>query len=366
AGERADASSLRAYDLDPGAVSGVLRVRDRLERMLDAADDYSRTEAQRDEALQIATLAAFCDRVGKRRAPKSPDIVLAAGGSATLAPSSVVREAEYVVIVDASEKRGTSRGVTAHLASAIEPEWLLELFPERVEERTELTWNPKTERVEGMLTLSYMGLVLDRAPREELDPVAVSKLLYETALARGVEQFVDLGTVNALRERLAFASSIDSTLAALPEDALQRALAAACEGRRSFSELREVSLVDYLYAQLPGNARSRIAALTPDHVDLPHGRRLEVHYERGKPPWVQSRLQDFFGMKDGPRIGGKPVVLHLLAPNQRAVQVTSDLAGFWQRAYPEVRRELSRRYPRHSWPDDPLHAQPTPPKPRRS
>jgi ATP-dependent helicase HrpB len=79
-----------------------------------------------------------------------------------------------------------------------------------------------------------------------------------------------------------------------------------------------------------------------------------VHYEPDRPPWVQSRLQDFFGLRDGPKLGGEPLVLHLLAPNQRAVQVTTDLAGFWQRHYPELRRQLMRRYPRHAWPEDPL------------
>ncbi len=365
AGERADASRLRSYDLDPGAVASVLRVRDRLERMLDAVDDHGRTEDQRDEALQMATLAGFCDRVGRRRAPKSSEVVLAAGGAATLAPASVVRDAEYMVIVDASERRGTSRAVMAHLASAIEPEWLLELFPERIAERTELEWNPKTERVEGMLTLSYAGLALDRVRRDELEPVATARVLRDAALAHGIEHFIDRDALAALRERLTFAASIDPTLALLPEDAAERALAAACEGRRSFEGLREVSLLDFVYAELPPGARARIAALTPDHVMLPQGRKLEVHYERGKPPWVESRLQDFFGLKDGPRIGGKPVVLHLLAPNKRAVQVTTDLAGFWTKHYPEVRRELSRRYPRHSWPDDPRNAEPLPPTPRR-
>jgi ATP-dependent helicase HrpB len=88
---------------------------------------------------------------------------------------------------------------------------------------------------------------------------------------------------------------------------------------------------------------------------LARGRRVRVQYEPGKPPWIESRLQDFFGMKEGPRIGGGRVslTLHLLAPNQRAVQVTTDLDGFWKRIYPDLRRELGRRYPRHAWPEDP-------------
>ena len=96
-------------------------------------------------------------------------------------------------------------------------------------------------------------------------------------------------------------------------------------------------------------------------MTLPGGRAVPVHYQSGdEPPWIESRLQDFFGMAAGPRLadGRVPLTLHLLAPNQRAVQVTSDLSGFWERHYPSIRRELQRRYPRHAWPEDPLRAEP--------
>ena len=106
---------------------------------------------------------------------------------------------------------------------------------------------------------------------------------------------------------------------------------------------------------------------TPEHVRLPGGRQAPVNYEKGKPPWIESRLQDFFGMRAGPAIcrGRVPLPLHLLAPNYRAVQVTSDLAGFWQKHYPAIRRELGRRYPSHAWPEDGATASPPPPRPRR-
>jgi ATP-dependent helicase HrpB len=91
---------------------------------------------------------------------------------------------------------------------------------------------------------------------------------------------------------------------------------------------------------------------------LPNGRQTKVNYEADKPPWIASRLQDFFGMRETPRIanGKVALVVHLLAPNKRPVQTTTDLAGFWQRLYPQVRRELSRRYPKHAWPADPYSA----------
>lgn len=93
----------------------------------------------------------------------------------------------------------------------------------------------------------------------------------------------------------------------------------------------------------------------PERIRLAGGREVKVHYERHKAPWVASRLQDFFGMEETPVLGLErtPVVIHLLAPNQRAVQTTSDLAGFWKRLYPEVRRTLMRRYPKHHWPERP-------------
>jgi ATP-dependent helicase HrpB len=81
-----------------------------------------------------------------------------------------------------------------------------------------------------------------------------------------------------------------------------------------------------------------------------------VHYEPGQPPWIESRLQDFFGMRQTPAVarGAVPVVVRLLAPNNRPVQMTTDLAGFWERLYPQLRRELGRRYPKHKWPEEPM------------
>jgi ATP-dependent helicase HrpB len=125
-------------------------------------------------------------------------------------------------------------------------------------------------------------------------------------------------------------------------------------GLRSFDELKSAA-ADLLSMLEQKIGTRRLNEIAPERIRLQGGRQTKVHYERGKPPWIASRLQDFFGMSDTPRIGpGRtPVVVHLLAPNQRAVQTTTDLAGFWERLYPQVRRELMRRYPRHAWPERP-------------
>ena len=142
---------------------------------------------------------------------------------------------------------------------------------------------------------------------------------------------------------------------------MDAALGEMCEGRRSFAELREAARAGELIERLRGGLtqeQSRLVArAAPERVTLARGRQARVKYERGRAPYVASRLQDFFGMSDGPRVacGRVALVLQLLAPNQRPVQVTTDLAGFWSRHYPSVRRELGRRYPRHAWPEDPLN-----------
>jgi ATP-dependent helicase HrpB len=131
------------------------------------------------------------------------------------------------------------------------------------------------------------------------------------------------------------------------------------------AEFHAVPDEERLRRTLPPAVAVLLREETPDHIHLPGGRQAAVNYESGKPPWVESRLQDFFGMSVGPAIcrGRVPLTLHLLAPNHRAVQVTSDLAGFWQKHYPAIRRELCRRYPRHAWPEDGATATPPPPRP---
>jgi ATP-dependent helicase HrpB len=331
------------------------------------------TATPTERSLLLATLAAYPDRVGRRRAPGSDEIVLAGGGSARLEPASVVREAMLLVAVDAEERRGDRRGAGSRsearvrIASAASEEMLLDLFPDALRYEDALSWNPQAERVEATERLVYGDLVLAESRAARADPDAVAALLAAEALARGPRAFAEEGALDAVVARIAFAAPYAGPLAAPSEEDLRAALRALCAGRRSFAELRDADLPRAVLDALDPRARAAVERIAPERVTLPGGRSARIRYERGKPPWVESRLQDFFGMAAGPAVaGGKvPLVLHLLAPNQRAVQVTTDLSGFWERHYPAVRRELMRRYPRHSWPEDPRTASPPPAARRR-
>jgi ATP-dependent helicase HrpB len=192
---------------------------------------------------------------------------------------------------------------------------------------------------------------------------AAARVLAEAALAAGLQKFVEPETVAAFLARVEFVAKTfpESSTPALNDDDVHEALIALCDGLKSFAELRTTAgkggLIESLRQRLNSEQRRLLDKMAPEFVVIAGRRRVRVNYETGKQPWIESRLQDFFGMETGPVIAGgrTPLVIHLLAPNHRPVQVTTDLAGFWRRIYPQVRKELSRRYPRHAWPEDPLH-----------
>jgi ATP-dependent helicase HrpB len=344
----------RALGIDAVAARRVARVRDQLSRLRRLGDDIA---GDCNAALCAAVLAGYPDRVANRRVAGKPELVLALGGSARLSRESVVRDADWLVAV-AAEKPGQNGVPRVRLASAIEPDWLLDLFPESVKDSDQVIWNEAGERVERLSRVSYEALVLDESRRHDVDPELASELLRQQALAAGPEAFVDAGGLRALRARveLVRAQGVEVVLD------VGQALADLCVGRRSFAELRQADLLGQLRASLP-----ELGRLAPEQVTLASGRRLRVHYEIDRPPWVESYLQDFFGLTVAPRLAGGrvPLTLHLLAPNRRAVQVTTDLESFWRTHYPALRKSLSRRYPKHHWPEDPVAARPLPPGSRR-
>lgn len=294
---------------------------------------------ENDDALLMAVLAGFPDHVGRR---KGKQVLLANGTSAEIASDAHIGY-EFLVAVDAEDRKDKPMPIV-RMTSRIEPDWLIDLFPDRVTEQTALTWNRSAERVESVSALMYDDLVLQDWRGQSADGTAAAEMLSEKALEAGLERFVDADALHNLLQRIAVAGF------GTPD--LRKVLSDVCFGMASFSELRSASARILQTLEASVDAR-RLHELAPATVRLQAGRQTKVNYEPGKPPWIASRLQDFFGMRETPRVGPDrtPVVVHLLAPNGRAVQTTTDLAGFWVRLYPQVRKELMRRYPRHSWPE---------------
>jgi ATP-dependent RNA helicase HrpB len=301
----------------------------------------SKQKGHNDDALLISVLAGFPDRVARLRTGNQ--LLLSTGASAEVAGEPP--RYEFMVAVDAEDRKDMPLPLI-RMTARIEPEWLIDLFPDRVREQSSVAWNRAAERVDAVSTLQYDQLVIQESRGAVPDVEAAAALLAQKALEAGIERFVNGDVLNELMVRVEFAGF------ELPD--IPHALRDLCLGLRSFAELRRAA-VEFISVLEQKIGTRRLNEIAPSRIRLHNGRQTNVHYEHGKPPWIASRLQDFFGMTETPRIGrdGTPVVVHLLAPNQRPVQTTSDLAGFWERLYPQVRRELMRRYPKHNWPERP-------------
>jgi ATP-dependent helicase HrpB len=326
---------LEVLDLSPDE-----KQRQQMEQLLRIARPLKSTH-QNDEALLISLLAGFPDRVARRR--NGNQILLSTGISAEVFGERPAYE--FMLAIDAEDRRENALPLV-RLTSRIEPEWLLDLFPDRVREELTVLFNRTTERVEKVSTLLYDKLVIEesRGPASEVE---AADLLSRLALETGVERFVDKEVLDNFLARLSFAG--------FETPDLSKSMREVCLGCHSFSDLKTAAGNFIPLLEQVVNTKL-LNELAPVSIRLKGGRQTKVHYSQTTPPWISSRLQDFFGMTETPTIGPQrtPLVIHLLAPNHRAVQTTTDLRGFWERLYPQVRRELQRRYPRHAWPESPV------------
>ena len=340
-----DRSSLKR-----SAVFQVLRARDQLARIAGKGGGGD------DEQLRLALLTGYPDRVAKKlRGVRDGDSPLAtvSQGPALLSQRSVVQDATWLLALDAEQRHG--RDPLVRSACAIDPDWLIELFADRITDETIFEWNPNQERVDVVSRMRYGALVMDETRKPATASAEASKVLLEQLEKRGLGQVVDAEALASLEGRVALARAhgLDvPDVRALLTEALTNS------GATSFAGVRDAGLLDQVQLAL-GPSRATLDNDVPAFFRLANGKSLRIHYDAGKPPWVESFLQDFFGTDRGPRIarGAVALTIHLLGPNKRPLQVTSDLASFWDKHYPELKPALARRYPRHHWPDDPRKAE---------
>lgn len=368
--------------VDSVAARRVADVQRQLQRVLPRFDDQALSVAHVPDALEKALLRGFPDRVAWRRQAGQSELVLTNGSIARLSETSVVRNARYLLAIDADESATTQLGrgrvpewyrnqgrtsiARVRIACRIDPNWLLDLDTPVLQTEERHYWSDSVQRVQIHSTLKYGSVILDESHTVAGPGPEASAILVETAIQRGLFQGEN---VSRLREKLKLLVQTGLLPVELSptEAALSAALQRLCSGRIDLDGLDDVALAEALGLALGSDAARALRQAAPDWCQLAGGRRVRIHYEPSCSPWIASRLQDFFGMDSTPVIaeGRQPLTLHLLAPNQRAVQVTQDLAGFWERHYPSIRRELMRRYPKHKWPEDPRATWRDPPQTAR-
>jgi ATP-dependent helicase HrpB len=308
-------------------------------------------------------LAGFPDRVVRRRAPGSPRGVMVGGTGVVLDAQSVVRDAELFVAVEVEGGARTEAELRVRVASAVERAWLAQMFPHALRTVDGLDFDQEHERVVRRRRELFHDLVLAERTDADVDRAAAGAVL-AAAARRDPPHAAGLGaSARAFLARLCFLQRWMPELD-LPADLdafLADTVAALCDGKRSFAELRRADLLGALHGLLSRRQLQALERDAPAHFTLPTGRAVPIAYEPDRPPAFAARIQEVFGLRATPRLaaGRVPLVIQLLAPSQRPMQITDDLESFWRNTYPQVRKELRGRYPRHAWPEDPINATPT-------
>lgn len=348
--------------LDRGAVRAVQRVAGDLERLASRMKKARATTRTMGDVLRRALLAAYPDRVVTARSDDQRRGVMVGGRGVRLEPESGVRDGKLFLALELRDPPGGGGEARVRIASCIDASWLTELHPRHVSRGMIHRVDGETGRVSSRIQSRYFDLTFSEAPASPNDdPEGVAAALVDF-LESGMEDFLlgEKKTASWL-QRVRFLSEAlpDEGWPCYTRDELREVFMDASVGCRSVREVGD-NIMQALRGHLGWKLAEELDALAPETITVPSGTHIRLKYAEpgADAPILAARLQELFGMEDTPRLarGKVAVLLHLLGPNYRPVQVTRDLRSFWNTTYQEVRKELRARYPKHPWPEDPWKA----------
>ncbi len=357
-----DRAAARDIGADTGALASIAQIADASRRRLGVRSAHATPP---DELLHAGNLLlhAYPDRIARQDAANPRRYQLANGRGARLRDDSALFGEPWLVVVDL---RFDERDSLVYSAAPFDPDLLERDFPQRFRDARSVRWNRDTRAVDAFEERRFDAIVLEKRsvpPRREDAVPAMLAAVRELGLdalpwsehARELRLRVE--ALRTWEPSLGLPDFSDTALLA----SLDEWLAPYLDGKRKLDALSAAELSEALASRLDYAMRSAIDTHAPSTIRVPSGMERRIVYAPGEPPVLAVKLQELFGLADTPRIAGGrvPLTLHLLSPAGRPIQVTQDLRSFWERTYPEVRKELKGRYPKHPWPDDPWTAQAT-------
>jgi ATP-dependent helicase HrpB len=347
--------------LDPQGCRTVERLASYFKKSLGASEGSGRADAALVGEL---LMKAYPDRVARERSPASGRYLMANGSGARLSTRSNLRAQPFIVAV---EVEGAGAEGEIHLASAVTLEAVREGCAAAITRVRRVFWDDREGRVVARDEERLGAILLSERP------AAPAKEEISTALVQGILSGPGIAGLNWSAEAQEFRNRVNFLVRALPEeglpdlsdqalaDAIERWLVPYLAGVRTLAQLSRVDLLMPLKGLLNWREQKLVDDAAPTHLKVPSGSRVQLSYPAGGVPFLAVKLQEMFGLAETPRVafGRVPVLIHLLSPARRPIQVTADLRSFWNGAYREVCKELRGRYPRHPWPDDPWEAQAT-------
>jgi ATP-dependent helicase HrpB len=351
--------SLFDQGIDPTAARSVCQLRDDLLRLVPPTHAKPNLLASDDDLLRLV-LPAYPDRVCRRRQNDPAAGVMVGGRGVRLAPESTVRSGEFFIAVELRhDPRSPRAEASVRIASRIDLDWLEQTFPDSIRTDRGAEFDPQRERIVGFVRKYYRDLLLSDDPHAAVDPSHAAAALAQALRPRAADLFHADPAAESILQRVALLRT------ALPQhpwpdwspEALADLIADHCTGKRTIADV-QTGLASLLLSHLPYPLDRLLDSEAPSTMQVPSGNRLAIRYTPGQPPTISVRLQEIFGWTETPRIaqGRLRLRVELLGPNYRPVQLTDDLQNFWATTYFQVRKDLRARYPKHSWPEDPLTA----------
>ena len=362
-----DAYASAGAEIDRESLRRVRLEAERLARQLGVARSSGPAVAD-DRAGELLALA-YPDRVGQRRDGPRARFTLRNGRGAELEGAQSLANAPYIVAAELDDRRPEAR---VFLAAQLSLDEVRSLFGDQITSEDSVELDDPSGAVTARRRERLGAIVLRDVAISNVDPELVHAAVMRSIARRGVAALPWSEGARRVQQRMLFVAAHlpdwpdvrDATLDATLDEWLPELLA----NSRRPTDLTSLDLSAVLLGRLDWKRRAQLDALAPTHLEVPTGSRLPIDYGDPAAPSLAVRIQELFGLAESPRIlGGRvTVTLQLLSPAHRPVQVTRDLAGFWANSYFDVRKDLRGRYPKHDWPEDPLHAEPTRRAKRRS
>jgi ATP-dependent helicase HrpB len=313
-------------------------------------------------ALLLAT--AYPDRIARQRAKGGDRYLLVNGFGATIGRRSAVHDREFVVAVEMAANAAADG--TIHGCCSLTLDLIRQLFGNVIERNRTVAWDEAEARVTAAEEELLGSLVLSRRPMVPDDEEAVPALLAAIATDPELKALPWTDAARQFQARLALLALVcpEKGLPPLDNRALRASLSTwlgpSLGGIRSCASLQRIDLLSLLKGMFSWEQLRLVDEGAPTHLTVPSGSKIRIEYASGE-PLLSVKLQEMFGLSETPAVawGRVPLLIHLLSPAQRPIQVTRDLKSFWDKTYPEVKKELKGRYPKHPWPDDPWNAIPT-------
>lgn len=344
-----------AVGVNGRAASEASRLAERLANM--AAEDPGEIPADPQTLhhadFACAWLAGFSDQVAKRTTTGGSACVMVGGRRGSVAKESVVRGEELLVAAEIQEVQGRDVSVSISMVTEIRPEWLQAMFPGDFSSETGAAFDAQQRRAVRRELVRFRDLILRDRQAGEADEASAAAILADEVM-RGNLVLTDWNDqITPWLARLDFLRTAMPELEfpEFTEDDRRLVLEELFHGRRTFREIKDLNPISAFQSWLGWEKSQALDRHAPERVEIDTGKKVRVDYTRPQEPTLSVFIQQLFSQKDTPKVAGGrvPLVLTILAPNHRPIQVTRDLAGFWKNHYPKLKAELSRRYPRHEW-----------------